>query len=49
MYFWVYSLLLLLLFVVIMIMPGIFIQALIPLIAVLSYRSWINGKKSKKA
>ena len=49
MYFRMYSFLLLLLFVVIMIMPGIVNQSLIPLIAVLSYRSWINGQKNKKA
>lgn len=48
-YFRLYSLLLLMLFVLIMIMPGIVNQSLTPLIAVLSYRSWINGQKNKKA
>lgn len=48
-YFRVYSILLLLLFAVIMIMPNMVNQSLIPLIVVLSYRSWMIGKNNKKA
>lgn len=45
----VYAVLLLLFFVVIMVVPGLINQSLLPLIAVLSYRSWIMGENNKKA